>query len=95
MRPKIRCDGESTVLLQNFLDLNWALVRYQQFQHQESNCVFSCRGVGVESRAALRCQTINNTPLNITYLISYPFLYTRHLLLLTVMSSRTRAVDPC
>jgi hypothetical protein len=25
MRPKIRCDGESTVLLQNFLDLNWDL----------------------------------------------------------------------
>jgi hypothetical protein len=25
MRLKIRCDGESTVLLQNFLDLNWAL----------------------------------------------------------------------
>jgi hypothetical protein len=25
MRPKIRCDGESTVLLQNFLDLNRAL----------------------------------------------------------------------
>jgi hypothetical protein len=24
MRPKIRCDGESTVLLQNFLNLNWA-----------------------------------------------------------------------
>ena len=34
------------------------LVRYQQFQHQESSCVFSCRGVGVESRAALRCQTL-------------------------------------
>jgi hypothetical protein len=26
MRPKIRCDGKSTVLLQNFLDLNWAVV---------------------------------------------------------------------
>jgi hypothetical protein len=26
MRLKIRCDGESTVLLQNFLDLNWAWV---------------------------------------------------------------------
>jgi hypothetical protein len=26
MRRKIRCDGKSTVLLQNFLDLNWALV---------------------------------------------------------------------
>jgi hypothetical protein len=26
MRPKIRCDGKSTVLLQNFLDLNWAWV---------------------------------------------------------------------
>jgi hypothetical protein len=26
MRPKIRCDGESIVLLQNFLDLNSALV---------------------------------------------------------------------
>jgi hypothetical protein len=25
MLIKIRCDGESTVLLQNFLDLNWAL----------------------------------------------------------------------
>jgi hypothetical protein len=24
MRLKIRCDGESTVLLQNFLHLNWA-----------------------------------------------------------------------
>ena len=34
------------------------LVRYQQFQHLESNCVFSCRGVGVESRAALRCQIL-------------------------------------
>ena len=34
------------------------LVRYQQFQHQESSCVFSCRGVGVESRAALRYQTL-------------------------------------
>jgi hypothetical protein len=26
MRPKIRCDEKSTVLLQNFLDLNWALL---------------------------------------------------------------------
>jgi hypothetical protein len=26
MRPKIRCDEESTILLQNFLDLNWATV---------------------------------------------------------------------
>jgi hypothetical protein len=26
MRSKIQCDGESTVLLQNFLDLNWAVV---------------------------------------------------------------------
>jgi hypothetical protein len=26
MRPKIRFDEESTVLLQNFLDLNWASV---------------------------------------------------------------------
>jgi hypothetical protein len=26
MRPKIRCDGRCTVLLQNFLDLNWAKV---------------------------------------------------------------------
>ena len=26
--------------------------------HQESNCVFCCHGVGVESRAALRCQIL-------------------------------------
>jgi hypothetical protein len=29
MRPKIRCDGESTVLLQKFFYLNWALVPHK------------------------------------------------------------------
>jgi hypothetical protein len=30
MRPKIRCDGESTVLLQNFLNLNWAHIQQRK-----------------------------------------------------------------
>jgi hypothetical protein len=40
MRPKIRCDGESTVLLQNFLDLNWAQVENSKWILRRSNGAF-------------------------------------------------------
>jgi hypothetical protein len=38
MRSKIRCDGKSTVLLQNFLDLNWAQVARQSLCSLVSSC---------------------------------------------------------
>jgi hypothetical protein len=38
MRPKIRCDGKSTVLLQNFLDLNWTIYAEKEPRDQNQPC---------------------------------------------------------
>jgi hypothetical protein len=43
MRPKIRCDGESTVLLQNFLDLNRAQTEATEGGQVPRVCLDGCK----------------------------------------------------